>query len=101
MGNVFREPFADILASPARTATLALRAARADACAECPYYDCCSGIPVIEALPSERSYSLERRLECTVARPMIAFMTDLLRDDRAAAGHIAEFVAERTAEQRA
>ncbi len=101
MGNIFREPFADILGSPARTATLALRAARADACSGCPYYDCCSGIPVVEALPSERSYSLEHRLECTVARPMIAFMTDLLRDDRAAAEHIAEFVAERTAEQRA
>jgi uncharacterized protein len=100
MGNIFRERFADILASPARAATLALRAGRAESCVECPYFDCCSGIPVIEALPSERSYSLEHRLECTVARPMIAFMTDLLRDDRAAAAHIAEFAAERTVEQR-
>lgn len=95
MGNIFGERFSEILASPARAATLALREARAADCSGCPYFDCCSGIPVIEALPSERAYALDQRLECTVARPMIAFMTELLRSDRSAAGHIEAFVAER------
>ena len=99
MGNIFRDRFADILASPGRAATLALRTARAATCDACPYHDACSGIPVIEALPSERSYSLAGHLECTVARPMIAFMIELLRADQVAAGRIAEFVAERGVER--
>jgi molybdenum cofactor biosynthesis enzyme MoaA len=44
-------------------------------------------------------HSLAGHLECTVARPMIAFMTELLRADQVAAGRIAEFVAERGAER--
>lgn len=95
MGNIFSERFSDILASPGRAGSLALREARAASCSECPYLRCCSGIPVIEALPSEREYSLDGRLECTVARPMIAFMTELLRSDRGAAQQIETFLAER------
>ncbi|MBL9100649.1 MAG: radical SAM protein [Myxococcales bacterium] len=99
LGNVFRDRFADLLASPARAANLALRAARGRTCDECPYRAACSGIPVIEALPSERSHDLDGRLQCTVARPMIAFMSELLRADPSAAGRIADFVAERGAER--
>ncbi len=95
MGNIFRERFADILASPGRAGSLALREARAASCSGCPYLRCCSGIPVIEALPSERTLAADGLLKCSIARPMIAFMIDMLRAEPAATHNIAAFVTER------
>jgi uncharacterized protein len=54
----------------------ALRLERAMTCEACVYGRSCSRLPIIEALPSERTFDHEGRLECAIARPMIDFMVE-------------------------
>jgi uncharacterized protein len=72
------------LDSDARRRTLDIRATRARTCEAYSYDACCSRIPIVEALPSERAYDAANSLQCLVARPMIEFLIDQIRRDKAA-----------------
>jgi hypothetical protein len=61
-----------------------IRATRARTCEAYSYDACCSRIPIVEALPSERAYDAANSLQCLVARPMIEFLIDQIRRDKAA-----------------
>lgn len=80
LGNVFRQPVAEIMESAARHRLLRLRAERAKTCGRCDFGRSCSGLPVIEAVPSEREYDRGRRLRCTVAQPTIAYLAKRISD---------------------
>ncbi|NEU96403.1 radical SAM protein [Bradyrhizobium sp. UFLA 03-164] len=84
LGNIFRQPLGDILGSDARRRTLEIRARRARTCEACLYDACCSRVPIVEALPSERAYDAANSLRCLVARPMIEFLVDQIQRDKAA-----------------
>jgi uncharacterized protein len=84
MGNIFRDPLGDILSSEGRKRSLKIRADRARTCEACAYGNCCSRLPIIEALPSERTYDSNHELECRIARPMIDFMINEISRDAAA-----------------
>ena len=85
LGNVFRQPVAAVLDSDARRRLLSARATRAETCERCRFGQACSRIPVIEALPSERRVDAAGRTECTVAQPLIAWMTELIAQIKPAA----------------
>ncbi len=92
MGNVFADTMCTILASPARRALTALRDERARTCDACPYGATCSRLPLVEALPSERAYDDAGRLCCPVARPMIDFMVELIRNSSEAMARVSRIV---------
>jgi uncharacterized protein len=77
-GNAFTTPFGELLASGRRRRSLELRAERACICDTCTFASSCSHVPVVEALPSERSWE-DGRLSCAVARPMIEFYVEEIR----------------------
>lgn len=74
IGNVYEDTLSEIMNGDARHRVTELRLARAAVCDDCPHGQSCSRLPIVEALPSERSFTPEGRLECTIARPMIDFM---------------------------
>ena len=84
LGNIFEQPLGGILNSEERKRTLSIRAERARTCEACPYDGCCSRIPIVEALPSERAYDAANALQCLVARPMIEFLVDRIMCDESA-----------------
>lgn len=77
LGNVFRETVGTVMASPARQRLRAERAERARLCDACEFGRSCDRIPLVEALPSERTYGADGRLACAVARPMIGSLANL------------------------
>lgn len=84
MGNIFGDSLGDILSSEGRKRSLRIRAERARTCEACVYGRCCSRLPIIEALPSERTYDSNHALECRIARPMIDFMIEQINRNAAA-----------------
>ena len=91
-GNVFAQPFGDVLGSEQRKRTLALRAVRETTCAACPYARSCTHVPIVEALPSERLYDEDGELVCSVVRPMIEDLITLIASDDAAMAKVADAV---------
>lgn len=77
LGNVFRETVDAVMASAARQRLRAERAERARLCDDCEFGRSCDRIPLVEALPSERTYGADGRLACAVARPMIGSLASL------------------------
>jgi uncharacterized protein len=90
MGNVFSDSMTAILDGDARRRINELRLARARTCDACLYGQNCSRLPVVEALPSERSFDDEGNPACAIARPMIDFMIRHIQADPVARGLIAE-----------
>jgi uncharacterized protein len=88
MGNIFEQPFLDILNSAAHANSLVPRLARAEVCCSCQFGRSCSRMPLIESLPSERKFDSGGSLQCAIALPMIAFFQELLLKDAAAANLI-------------
>lgn len=78
-GNIFRDDAAALISSVGRQkAILASSARQRDACDPCPYFGFCSGFPMAEATELER-YVRAGRYECTVVRPVIDHVVDVLR----------------------
>lgn len=71
MGNIFRQRLADIFASEAYAATVAMRRDRMKTCDGCSYRNACTRIPVAEMHACEREYDVDGRLQCSVAFPLI------------------------------
>ncbi|MCX4098521.1 radical SAM protein [Nocardia sp. alder85J] len=80
IGNVFTEPFADLLAGPVfeRCAVEAERRVARN-CLSCPFFDACGGALVAETEARERDEDGHGTLLCT-GRPMITYIVDQLRD---------------------
>lgn len=78
LGHAFTQPAADWLRPQARAGVQARRAERAAVCAACGFGTHCSRLPMLEALPSERTRAADGRLICAVAQPMIAHLHTLL-----------------------
>ena len=79
LGNGFRQPLAELMRSTTRRGLIADRRARSRLCAECPHSAGCNGLPMIEAVPSERIRDHAGQLRCGVARPLIDRMVALIR----------------------
>lgn len=97
MGNIFEQPLADVLASEGRKKNLKLRMLRDEVCATCTYANSCSRIPIVEALPSERTYDARGRLTCSVAKPMIDFFVEQITASPAARALVEEVLENHTA----
>ncbi|MET9489623.1 radical SAM protein [Nocardia sp. NPDC006630] len=80
LGNIFTEPFADMLAGSAfeRCAVEAERRVARN-CLSCPFFDACGGSLVAETEPHERDEDGHGTLLCT-GRPVIAYIAEQLRD---------------------
>lgn len=78
LGNAFDQPFDALMDSVARERSLLARGQRARFCDDCPHQQGCEGLPMIEALPSERAFNAQGKQECAVARPLIDRMAQLL-----------------------
>ena len=90
MGNIFSEPFFDILRSPEHERSLKPRLERAQVCQACRFGLACSRVPLIEAVASERAIGADGRLQCPIALPMIDFFRERLTSDPEAMAMIAE-----------
>lgn len=90
MGNIFRQPLVEILASPAHRRTLVPRLARAGVCTSCRFGSFCSRVPLVESLPSERAYESDGSLRCPIALPMIDFFREQLLADADSAALVYE-----------
>jgi uncharacterized protein len=84
MGNIFRDSMATILSSRGRDHSLALRRDRAKTCEKCLFDGSCSRLPIVEALPSERTYDEQGKLRCEVAQPVIEYLINRIRSSHAA-----------------
>lgn len=84
MGNVFKQPIGEILASEAYIRVAVLRLVRSQTCRRCPFDRKCNQLPMAEAMPSERAYDAVGDLQCPIARPMIEFMVDKIQHSPAA-----------------
>jgi uncharacterized protein len=86
-GNLFRQPFDEVLASPARAELVAQSRRRMETyCTDCPFFGSCSGYPVAEANPMEREWL--RHDGCYVA-PILAHIVQQL--SRAGLGRMPGF----------
>lgn len=90
MGNVFRQPLAEVLSSPEHDRVVSLRMERLKICLECPFDSKCSRIPMVEALSSERSYDESGNLKCGVAQPFIEFLVEEIHKSKTA-GKLIDF----------
>ncbi|QIS11483.1 radical SAM protein [Nocardia arthritidis] len=88
IGNIFTEPFADMLAGPVfeRCAVEAERRVARN-CLSCPFFDVCGGSLVADTETRDRDQDGHGTLLCT-ARPMIAYIIEQLR------GRVPETVAQ-------
>lgn len=76
MGNIFRQPIGNILASDAHANATKVRMERAETCRRCKFDRKCSQLSIAEAIPSERFYDEAGMLQCSIEQPMIQFMVD-------------------------
>jgi uncharacterized protein len=81
-GNVFRQSFESMRASPGFRLALEQSRQRVDeACTGCTFFGWCSGYFMGEATPEQRWHDEEGRLRCGVAKPIQTYIEDLLRRD--------------------
>lgn len=78
-GNAFTESLDALFASAAARRLAMQREERGQVCAGCEFQRTCSGLPMREALASERHSDDERRLRCGVAQPLTAFLAERIR----------------------
>lgn len=76
LGNVFSDSMAEIMDGPRRQRAVNTRARRAETCERCSYGRACSRLPVVEALPSERTMDENGAPGCSIARPMIDYIAE-------------------------
>lgn len=81
MGNIFTQDFADLYESPDRQNTIKVRKKRQELCDACEFYGPCSGLPIIEAVFSERNVDCHGQLSCDIAKPMISHYVNAILDD--------------------
>jgi uncharacterized protein len=74
MGNIFHQSLAEIRKSSDYQETIALRDNRLETCRRCPFDGYCNQLPIAEAIPSERAYDAQGKLQCSIAQPMIRYM---------------------------
>jgi uncharacterized protein len=84
LGNLYSDPLDVLMSKERRARSIALRTDRARACDRCEYRNSCSGLPVIESLPSERAFSQDGSTRCPIAEPMINFMVKTIEEHRGA-----------------
>ena len=79
MGNIFEQPIGEILTSEAHINVTKVRMKRAETCRRCEFDRKCDQLPIAEALPSERFYDEAGLMQCLIAKPMIQFMVNEIK----------------------
>lgn len=80
MGNIFQQTVSEIFQSLAFANVTNNRIQRGEVCRSCQFDRKCNQIAITEAIPSERVYDSAGILQCSIAKPMIEFMIDEIRN---------------------
>ncbi|QYX32777.1 radical SAM protein [Sphaerospermopsis torques-reginae] len=80
MGNIFQQTVSEIFQSQDFVNVTNHRMKRGELCRRCQYDRKCNQIAITEAIPSERVYDSCGILQCAIAKPMIEFMIDEIRN---------------------
>lgn len=79
LGNVFTQPFGELMASSAYAQALAAQRQRLQVCTRCTWEAYCTRLPVAEALHSERMTNDHGEAVCAIAQPFLSTLDEWMR----------------------